>query len=184
MVLDPDGNVVFQNSGGSVHSMSSYSVFGSDTRGRGYVVPSPNEIAALAASAGRDARLERLRLVREQEADKARGMVERRRQIQGARRAVARGAVMARLEQSNEAVVSGLVERADDALNQVGMAYTAALEGSHSAVLEAQDAQVPPRTPHPPPCIPSTSPPSSFTAHALAREQRHGPATCSSPLLH
>ena len=158
MVLDPEGNVVYQDNGGSLASVSNLSISregvsaargggvgsssSSSSKRRGYVVPSPNEMSEMAAKAEKDARLERLRMVRQQGAEKARTMVQRHREIQGARREVARGIVRARLDQSKDEEVSGLVERADDALSQVGMAYAAALDGTHTAVLEAQDAQM------------------------------------------
>ena len=156
MVLDPEGNVVYQDNGGSLASVSNLLISregvsaargggvggSSSSKRRGYVVPSPNEMSEMAAKAEKDARLERLRMVRQQGAEKARTMVQRHREIQGARREVARGIVRARLDQSKDEEVSGLVERADDALSQVGMAYAAALDGTHTAVLEAQDAQM------------------------------------------
>ena len=157
VVLDPEGNVVYQDNGGSLASVSNLSISregvsaargggvgssSSSSKRRGYVVPSPNEMSEMAAKAEKDARLERLRMVRQQGAEKARTMVQRHREIQGARREVARGIVRARLDQSKDEEVSGLVERADDALSQVGMAYAAALDGTHTAVLEAQDAQM------------------------------------------
>jgi hypothetical protein len=157
VVLDPEGNVVYRDNGGSLASVSNLSISregvsaargggvsssSSSSKRRGYVVPSPNEMSEMAARAEKDARLERLRMVRQQGAEKARTMVQRHREIQGARREVARGIVRARLDQSKDEEVSGLVERADDALSQVGMAYAAALDGTHTAVLEAQDAQM------------------------------------------
>ena len=93
VIVDPDGNVAYQENVGVQRSLSSNPsglAGGSGSAGIGcarlsssstsvskysFVVPSPNELATLTVEADKQARLERLKQVRQQDKDKARSQV-------------------------------------------------------------------------------------------------------------